>query len=363
MMPIRVLNVIDNLDQGGVQRYLLNYLENMDRTKVIFDFVVQTDNVGSLEERVLQLGSRIFRAPSFLKDRRGFKNSLCRIITEGRYTIVEAHQNHRCLLPLDIARRCGVKNRIAHSHSSYPASSVAKQAYRCLFKIRIRYVATHYWGCSSLANEWLYGKALLPKTRVIPNAINMGRFSYSEGARLSVREAYGIQGLCLGHVGAGGEAKNYPFIIDCFRELKQLDRFAKLLLVGCDESVVLDILDAGDPLLGDIVATGKVGDPERLMNAMDAFILPSHYEGMPIVVIEAQANGLRPIVNRDAISKEVDLSGIVRFMSLDVGSKEWAQEIVRQAASGRICELDWVRNSSFNIQRAASDLQALYESM
>lgn len=362
-MPIRVLNVIDNLDQGGVQRYLLNYLENMDRTKVIFDFVVQTDHVGSLEERVLQLGSRVYRAPSFLKDRRGFKDCLSRIIVQGEYSIVEAHQNHRCLLPLEIARRCGVKNRIAHSHSSYPASSFAKQVYRYLFKIRIRHIATHYWGCSQVANEWLYGKTLLSKARVIPNAIDMGRFDYSVDARSLVREAYGMRGLCLGHVGAGGEAKNYPFIVDCFRELKQLDRFAKLLLVGCDESVLLSFLDADDPLFDDIVATGKVVDPERMMSAMDAFVLPSHYEGMPIVVIEAQANGLRPIVNCNAVAKDVDLSGVVRFLPLDLGAKAWAQEIVQQASLGRNCTFDWVSDSSFNIKKAAFDLQTLYESM
>lgn len=363
-MTLRVLHVIDNLGQGGVQRFLIGYLERMDRSEVTFDFVVQTEEVGSLEEKVCRLGSKVFHLPSAINQRAEFGKRLDSVLRDGDYTIVEAHQNHRCLYPLLIAKRAGVPVRIAHSHSSYPASSLLKGIYRSYFKLRVFNVATELWGCGKYANRWLFGDRLLSRTVVIPNAIDTKRFMFNEGCRNDVRSFYGIAGLCLGHVGAGGTAKNYPFIFDLFEEVLQRDNSATLLLVGCSAesqngSIGREVVKRG--IADKVILTGSVDDPERYLNAMDAFVLPSFFEGFPIALVEAQANGLAPIAAAGVVTDEANVTGRVRYIPNDTSHvTEWADVVVALAQMPRVLETDSILESGYDIVSAARALQDRY---
>lgn len=363
-MTLRVLHVIDNLGQGGVQRFLVGYLERMDRSEVTFDFVVQTEEVGSLEEKVCRLGSKVFHLPSFINQRSEFGKRLYSVLRDGDYTIVEAHQNHRCLYPLLIAKRAGVPVRIAHSHSSYPASSFLKGIYRSYFKLRVPHVATELWGCGNYANRWLYGDRLLPRTVVIPNAIDTKRFTFNEGCRHNVRSIYGIAGPCLGHVGAGGVAKNYPFIFDLFEEMLRRDSSARLLLVGCSAesqngSIGREIENRR--IADKVILTGSVKDPESYLNAMDAFVLPSLFEGFPIALVEAQANGLTPIAAAGVVTDETNVTGRVRYIPNDASHIiEWTEVVMELARQPRVLETDSILKSGYDIASAAKSLQDRY---
>lgn len=363
-MTLRVLHVIDNLGQGGVQRYLLSYLDHMDTSKVVFDFVVQTDVEGCLEEKVHSLGSKVYHLPSAINDRAAFGKRFDRVLRDGDYRIVEAHQNHRCLYPLLVAKRAGVPVRIAHSHSSYPASSFLKGIYRSVFKMRIPHVATELWGCGKYANRWLYGDRLLSKTVVIPNAIDVGRFIYNKENRDGVRSDFGIDGLCLGHVGAGSPAKNYPFIFDLFDEVLRRDCSAKLLLVGCSA-------ESQDGLIGKeiakrgfddkVVLTGSVDDPEKYLSAMDVFVLPSLFEGFPIVLVEAQANGLSPIAAAGVVTDETNVTGRVSFIPNEASRLlEWADAVMERAHMPRFVDAGRIAENGYDIAGAAEALQGRY---
>ena len=363
-MTLRVIHVIDNLGQGGVQRYLLSYLDHMDASKVVFDFVVQTDEEGCLEGRVHSLGSRVYHLPSAINDRAAFGKRFDRVLRDGDYRIVEAHQNHRCLYPLLVAKRAGVPVRIAHSHSSYPASSFLKGIYRSVFKMRIPHVATELWGCGKYANRWLYGDRLLSKTVVIPNAIDVGRFIYNKENRDGVRSDFGIDGLCLGHVGAGSPAKNYPFIFDLFEEVLRRDCSARLLLVGCSAESQNGLIGeevAKRGMTDKVVLTGSVDNPEKYLSAMDAFVLPSLFEGFPIALVEAQANGLSPIAAADVVTDEANVTGRVRFIPNGASHIiEWADAVVEQALLPRFLETDSILESGYDIAGAARTLQDRY---
>lgn len=366
-MALRVLHVIDNLGQGGVQRYLLSYLEHMNRSKVTFDFVVQKEEEGCLEGRVRGMGSRVYHLPSAVSDRVEFKKRFERILRGGDYTIVEAHQNFRCLYPLLVAKHANVPIRIAHSHNSYPASSLLKRLYRSYFKIRISWVATDLWGCGKDANRWLYGDHLLPSTVVIPNAIDTNRFVFNSRSREKVRSKFKIDGLCLGHVGAGGPAKNYPFIFDLFAEVLKKDHSAKLLLVGCsaesqngligEEMLKRDIADA-------VVLTGPVDDPEEYLSAMDVFVLPSLFEGFPIALVEAQANGLSPIAAAGVVTDEANVTGRVCYIPNGTPHiQEWTDAVFERANMPRPMNADSILESGFDISIAAKALQERYLGM
>lgn len=363
-MTLRVLHVIDNLGQGGVQRYLLGYLDRMDREKVIFDFVVQTGEEGSLEGRVRRLGSKVYRLPSAIKERAAFRKRFDCVLRESGYTIVEAHQNHRCLYPLLIAKRAGVPVRIAHSHSSYPASSFLRGVYRSYFKIRISHVATELWGCGEYANRWLYGNKLLPKTVIIPNAIDTKRFLFNEDNRDDVRSIFNIAGPCLGHIGAGGTAKNYPFIFDLFQEILRRDASSRLLLVGCaaqSQNGFIGEEVAKREIADKVIFTGSVSDPERYLSAMDAFVLPSLFEGFPIALVEAQANGLSPIASAGMVSEEANVTGQVRYIpNGPTNIPEWADAVMEQIRLPRTLVADSILKSGFDIAEAAEALQERY---
>lgn len=366
-MNNRVLHIIGNLGQGGVQKYLISYLKNLDRGEISFDFVVQTNAVGDLEEEARRLGANVFHLPSSIGDRKRFRTELSHLLREKKYSVVEAHQNHRSLFPLSIARSCGVPRRIVHSHNSYPAASIATQLYRIYFRRRIETIASDYWGCSVLANNWLYGKHLAKKALVIPNAIDVDKFVYSKSNREQVRKELDIYGLCIGHVGAGGVAKNYPYVIRCFDEIVRREPRSKLLLVGCSpesQNGAIGRLVEEKGISDRVIMTGIVSNPERYLSAMDAFIFPSHSEGLPIALVEAQANGLRPIAAEGSITDEVNVTGEVLYLQTSEDNLlSWVDAILERSNSPRNEHIEGIAESGYEIKLAAKNLQSIYSEM
>lgn len=362
--PARVLHVIGNLGFGGVQQYLMSYLRHIDRSQVAFDFVVQTEAVGELEAEAESLGARVFHLPSSVSERLRFRSEFSRLLQEHpECEIVEAHMNFRCLLPLSVARSSGRAVRVAHSHSAYSPSSALRALYRPIFKNRVGSIATELWGCSNKANKWLYGSRPRRDPVVIPNAIDVSRFAFSSKNREAVRSRYGIGGLCVGHVGAGGDAKNYPFLLRSFARVLESEPDATLLLVGCSEGVRKGALLQEAKAMGvakSVVFCGRVANPETYLSAVDVFAFPSLFEGLSIVVVEAQANGLRCVVSSDAVPREVDLCGSVEFLGLADGEDAWAESILRASHEGRVEDVSGVRIGGYDIETAAQALVERY---
>lgn len=355
--PIRVAHVIGKMIGGGVEQVVMNYYRHIDYERVQFDFLVDADStlvpVGEIEA----LGGRVFTVPPY-QHLAAYERELERLFREERWPIVHSHINALSVFPLYAAKRAGVPVRIAHSHSTAGKGETAKNAVKSVLKQFANVYPTHRMACSKYAGEWLFGKGA--DFEVIYNAIDLSCFSFNAEARARARADLGLVGgqLAVGHVGRFMPQKNHRFLIDAFAELARLRSDAVLLLVGSGEAEALAESWAAERGVADRVRfLGQRADVGRLYQAFDAFALPSLYEGLCLVGVEAQAAGL-PCFLSDQITREVDVTGTVRFLPIDNPSA-WAAALAEVEPGGRI-EAHREDFENYDIDCAASKLAARY---
>lgn len=355
---ICVAQILGKMNGGGVEQVVMNYYRFIDRTCVQFDFVVEQGSQQVPLEEISRLGGRVFRVPS-MKDLLSYERALRKLMREQRWQIVHSHLNALSVFPLRAAACEGVPVRIAHSHSSAggvePGRDLAKNVLRCFAN---RY-PTHRFACSDHAGRWLFGNRA--SFEVVQNAIDVKRFAYNDEVRREVRASLGISEQCLvvGHVGRFAVQKNHRFLIDVFERL-QRNINAVLILIGsgCLEKEVRSLVHQKH-LDDSVFFLGFREDVERFYQAFDVFALPSHYEGLGIVNIEAQTAGL-PCVVSDKVTRESDVSGNVVYLATD-DSGRWAKTIAGFAACPRkALQEDVIDQRGFGIETAASKLLQRY---
>lgn len=281
--------------------------------------------------------------------------------------IVHIHCNNGLgLLCAEAARRAHVPVRVTHSHSSsLGGNEFYKRISDRLFKMLFTYSPTERVACSKLAGDWLFGNASF---RIVRNGIAIDLFAFSSGRRLAVRAELGIglNSIVIGLVGAGVPVKNSGFALDILAELLDMDCDAHLLLLGeGTESPVLHKKAISMGLSERAHFTGTVMDPWRWYSAMDVLVMPSFFEGLPITLVEAQANGL-PCVVSDVISAESDVTGLLCPLSLD-DPHEWAELVCTMAKSGArrteatsAIEANKVRSAGYSLEDLGVQLEKLY---
>lgn len=274
--------------------------------------------------------------------------------------VVHIHCNNGLgLLYAAAARRAGCAVRVCHSHSTAVEDGCAvKRITSSLLKRLFSSAPTRRVACSELAGTYLFGDK---RFTVVRNAINVERFSFDPSARRDVRAQYGIDdnAMVLGHIGSGIPVKNTSFIIDIVHELCCRGFDAHAFLIGT--GVEIECLQEQARVLNDcdrIHFLGVVADVWRYCSAMDFFLLPSHYEGLPISLIEAQANGL-PCFASDVVSDESDLTKTVSFLPLSLTASGWATRLVQSGMQGRKCRIEQSISSVGKIERAGYSLEAL----
>lgn len=329
-MVIRVCHVISKIAYGGVQNTLFNYSKFVDNKKVIFDYVVYDEGDKNLENEVLKSGSRIHRV-SHINNKKKYKKDLEKLFIENEYDIVHVHSNFKNLTALRAAKKAKVKTRISHSHSTYKARNALNKAMRVVFKILIGFYATHFLGCTEEANIWLHGKRKGTSKRafILNNAVDQKRFLFSELEREKFRKALNVkeEEKLLIHIGTLSENKNQAFIIKIL-ETTQQEKF-KLLLVGTgpEEKKLKEYVQ--DKIIKDkIIFFGNSNNVSGLLSSADVLVFPSIYEGLSLVLVEAQANGI-PIVASNTISKKSDITGSIVFLPLDKNIELWTQNILK----------------------------------
>ena len=359
---LRVLHVVDNLGIGGIQTLLLNYACELAGQGIAFDFAVLDSTKGQFEDEFSSLGSRITHLSKAPGEKLFPGKAFEKQLVSTRYEIVHTHTDLWEFVPLGVAKKCGVPIRIAHAHMYKPKTDLLRNALRAYCAYRIRTNATNFWCCSKWAGESLFRRQL--GLHVMFNAIVPGRFAFDKDARRDLRERLGIDGLCVGHVGRQSEEKNRPLLLRAFAEVKRQIP-ATLLLVGCDEGYYERELSALAAELGierNVICLPPQAAVGRFYSAMDVFCLPSRFEGLGIVAIEAQANGLKVIASMEGVPKEADVSGGVDFVSLQASVKEWADTLIK--ASRRPSEAgNPVAGGPYDIavaaERLADDYRAL----
>ncbi|RYQ14837.1 glycosyl transferases group 1,glycosyl transferase group 1 [Bifidobacterium pseudolongum subsp. globosum] len=359
----RVLNLITSLDRGGAETMIMNYYRHIDRNKVQFDFLVNREQTGAYEAEIQSLGGHIYRMGpmypgQFGKYKKDFRNFLRE---HPEYRIIHSHLEERSYFPLRIAKEEGVPVRIAHAHNAYRGFN-AKTIFRDYFRHRLPPYPTHKFACSDEAAIWLYGNDALQRNevKIINNAIDSELYTFSQEKRNEIRKKLDINNtLILGNVGRLTHQKNQSFLIDILSSIKKLHTNAKLLIIGEGELAhELKAHAAAKGIDRDVIFTGSIPNVYDYLQAMDAFVFPSLFEGLGISLIEAQAVGL-PAFASDAITQSVNISGKVHFLPLTSGADYWAAQILDHYQE-RFYSQDMLRKHHYDIEHEAAKLQNFY---
>ena len=364
--PIRVLHVIGIMNRGGAETMIMNLYRHIDRSKVQFDFVENSREPAAFDEEILSLGGRIYRCPHY-----NGKNHFTYVkwwndffkAHPKEYPIVHGHLGSTASIYLSVAKKYGAY-AIAHSHSSGTDHSLHAKLYQ-IMSYNTRNVADYFFACSEVAGKDRFGSKVTSGSHyaVLNNAIDVNRFSYNPSVRNAVRDELGIGQiqLVVGHIGRYTKEKNHEFILKIFSELKKMDSNARLLMVG-DGTLRTHIMQMAEQasLSSDVILTGVRSDVERLVQAMDVFVLPSLYEGLPVTMVEAQTAGL-PCIISDKVPPECILTeGLVDVMPLSASPETWAEKILAKRAIPRTDRRAEIAAHGFDITTEAVKLQEFY---
>ncbi|OMD74813.1 glycosyl transferase family 1 [Paenibacillus odorifer] len=357
--PIRILHVFGIMNCGGAETFIMNVYRNIDREKVQFDFIVHSQDEGYYDDEIKSLGGVKYVVPKFkgtnLID---YKKSWKFFFdTHSEYRIIHSHIRSTASIFLKIAKRQGLKT-IIHSHSTSSGSGFSAYV-KDLLQLPLRDIADYRFACSTEAGKWLFRKR---DFNIVKNGINSEEYIYNMKSREYVREKLGLDGkFVIGHIGRFNEPKNHFFIVDIFKTIHEMDPKSALLLVG-EGDLRLEVENRINELnlQSNVIFTGIRSDIPELLHAMDVFLFPSLYEGLGIVVIEAQAAGL-PCVVSDTVPEEVAITDLVDFFSLRKSEKEWSEQIMKYIGYGkRLDTSEKIKKSGYEINEQVTFLEKFY---
>lgn len=360
---MKVAHIVGKLKAAGVESVVFTYLRFMDREGMEIDVLYDADSTVEPPRDLEEAGIRFIKIPPYQKLPEYMK-TLRRLFREEKYDIVHSHINSLSVFPLRAAKSAGVMYRICHNHTTSSKAEFVRNAVKNLLKPFARRAATHYAACSGLSARWLYGDKIVESgaVKIFPNAIDIDKYKYSSDSRERIRSEFGISDkFVVGHIGRFMSTKNHCFIIDLFSELLKIRPDVALVLVGDGErkkEVEKRVESLG--LADRVFFPGVVFDAEQYYSAFDVFVLPSLYEGLPVVALEAQTSGLECFVS-DVVTRECAVTPHVNFIPLDAGSEEWAKHISARAVYDRLSDGEIVQNSKFNIVRSAGEMKDFYK--
>ena len=330
--PLRVAHVVGKVVLGGVDQVVLNYHKHVDRSRVQFDWFVDGLEPTPLDDEIQELGGRLVRLPAYDDDLKANLTVFKTALAEGGYQAVHAHLNTLSVFWLRQAAKIGVPIRIAHSHSTAARGEWVRTLPKHLLRPFSRRYATHFMACTEHAARWLFGERLVDsgKVSVLPNAIELERFSFSDSGRAAVREDLGLVGRnVVGHVGRFMYQKNHEFLVKSFAVVAKRDADAMLLLVG-DGELRKEVEDQVTALgLADrVVFTGRRTDVPNLLQSMDVLAFPSRYEGLGMAVIEARATGLPCLISEYVPIEPTQHITQVPLEGRSGGSDIWADNLL-----------------------------------
>ena len=362
---LRVLMILGGpMYYGGTELFLMNYYRHINRNEIQFDFVCPGDEHGVFDDEITKMGGRIFHVPHKLKHPVKYTLGLKKIILDNGYKIIHSQMNAMGCWPLAIAKSVGVPMRIAHSHSTkHQTSNSVKFILNDIAKLLLRKYATDYYACGYDAGVFLFGKKLMVqnKVQIIHNAIELDKYAYSDSKRNKIRKEFGIKDeIVIGHVGQFHEWKNHKKIIEIFTEIAKADSNVKLMLVG-DGPLKSDIqtMAKKNNIRDKVIFTGSRDDVSDILNAFDVFLFPSLFEGLGIVAIESQANGL-PTVVSDAVPDEALITDIVIKEALESDACIWKDTLYKALKAGRKNENEKLIEAGYDIVTEAIKLEERY---
>lgn len=360
MEPIRVLHIVTYMGRGGLETMIMNYYRNIDRNRVQFDFLVHRDFEADYDEEIKELGGKIYRLPPLNPLSKEYLSKLDSFFKEHKeYKIVHSHIDCMSAIPLKYAKLNGVPIRIAHSHNSSQAKNL-KYLLKLFYKTKISKYANNLFACSNDAGRWMFGENA--DFTVLNNAIDTEKYLFNNNMAQKVRKKLKItnESLVIGHVGSLWISKNHSFIVDIFVEILKKRINSVLLLVGegpLRQSIEKKVHSLG--ITDKVIFTGSRADVNELLQAMDVFLFPSLYEGLPVSMVEAQASGL-PCLISDKVPIECKKTDLVYQMNLSDSPDKWAEKIEELSKIERRNTYEEIKKSGFDVKSNAEKLENFY---
>mgnify|MGYP000705072492 FL=1 len=338
--PKRLLCIVSNMDAGGAETFLMKMYRQLDRTCYQMDFVVSGDGRGYYEHEIERLGGRVFRITRKTKDFSAYRRELFDAVREdGCPVVLRIGSNAFSAIDLWIAKRAGARRLALRSSNASDGQAGLGMLLQRALRRPLTSVVNVKIAPSDLAAEYTFGPMAMRKGEVhyLRNALDLDAYAFSAEKRTAIRAELSIDAdaLVVGHVGRFAPQKNHGFLIEVFTELLKSRPDARLVLVGkgeLEDEVCAKAEAFG--VLGSIVFTGVRSDVPALLSAFDALALPSLYEGMPNVVIEAQAAGLSCVVS-DTVTRQADVTGLVEYLPID-NTTAWAKVLESAATVERL---------------------------
>ena len=331
MEPIRVLHENVVMDMGGIENLLMNIYRNIDREKVQFDFMVHRDKDAYFDDEIRNLGGRIYKCSPFNPFKHfKYMSDINKVLKEHpEYNIIHAHSELN-MWPLKSAKKYNIPIRISHSHSTREIKDL-KWLFMEYEKIFLKQQCTDLFACSIDAARWLYGEKAVKQNKIkyIKNGIKVDDFEFHIDIRNRIRKELNLENnFVIGHVGRFMKEKNHKFMLDILKEIKKIKSNSVLIFVGngeLEDEIKNKARKMG--ITNEVRFLGVRSDVKYLMQAMDIFLFPSFYEGLGIVLIEAQALGLESVVSEN-IPDEAFITDLVHKVSLERDASYWAKKII-----------------------------------
>lgn len=353
------------MDRAGIETMLMNYYRHIDRNTVQFDFLCNKKKPGAYDDEIKKLGGRIFHTPGLnpakYPEYLAYMKKLFADYPE--YRMVEAHNGALGVYALHAAKVNQIPVRIFHAHGA-SITRDWKFPIKLVCKALLPANMNQHFSCGEAAARCYFGNKVVDSHNyvLVPNAIEVERFTFQPELRKKIRQKYGLDNKhVIGHVGRFMTQKNHSFLIDVFVEVARRDPEAVLVLLGDGElqqDIQKKVSEKG--LDKKVYFAGNVGNANEWYNAFDVFVLPSVWEGLPVVGVEAQANDL-PCVFSDSITQEIAITGKASFLPLTAPISEWASVIIAKFNdTKRNDNTRVITDHHYNIGFEAEKLQALY---
>jgi glycosyltransferase involved in cell wall biosynthesis len=357
-----------HMSGGGVEATIMNHYRHIDRARVQFDFVVDSDSTLVPKEEIEKLGGQVFQVPPYRK-LPAYLAACETIFSDEKPDIVHANINALSVFPLAAARKIGVPVRIAHSHSTSSPHEYAKTVMKNVLRPFSKMNATHLVACSNDSARWLFGAKAFNagEVRIIKNAIDLDKFRFDEQIRKRMRKSLNITDdqFVIGQIGRLCFQKNQLFALDVMSTFVEHYPDALLLIVGTGElQQEIETKIHEKHLTGNIRLLGHRSDADALYQTFDALIFPSNYEGLPLTAIEAQASSLPIVMSRNVTDEVSIIHDLIVSTDLAEGADSWSKELsalVNRTVGRRPVDSNLLAKAGYDIQQSADSLCDWYE--
>ncbi len=369
--PVRVLHVLGGTNLGGAESRIMDLYRHIDRNKVQFDFLVHTDREGYFDKEIKELGGRIYRVPRFrLYNYCAYKRAVKAFFREHReYQVVQGHMTSTASIYLPAAKKAGIPVTVAHARSAGVDKGIKGTVTRILRR-NLWKKADFLFTCSKIAGISVFGERAVEqgKTVFVSNAIDCKAFAYEKSTRMKIREELGITNqYVIGHVGRFHYAKNHEYLLRIFaalckesRKVDEASRGFALLLLGEGGGMEAAKLLAGELGIEDkVYFLGNHSNVSDYYQAMDYFVYPSRFEGLPGTVVEAQCSGLKCLIS-DTICEEVAVTDLVHTMSIEENPDRWADYIIETMEYERQDRVQEMQKAGFDVCAQAEKMAEFY---